>query len=72
MEAEIATLLKGGFIRKSDSEFVSNLVVVRRKSKSIRLCTDMRLNNARTIPCAYEGPDIRNKQNSREQVYFVN
>ena len=59
VEAEIDNLLKGDFIRESDSEFVSNLVIVRRKDKSIRLCTDLRLINAKTIPCSYRGPDIQ-------------
>jgi len=38
IKAEIQNLLKGGFIRESDNEFVSNLAVVRRKSGSMRLC----------------------------------
>jgi hypothetical protein len=71
VEAEIANLIKGGYIRESDSEFVSNLVVVRRKTGSIRLCTDMRLINAKTIPCAYKGPDIQDIINKAAASKFI-
>ena len=60
IEAELKKLLAGGFIRESDSEFVSNLVVVRKRNNSIRLCTDMRLINAQTIPSYYQGSDMQN------------
>ena len=45
IEAEIQNILKSGFNHESDTEFVSNLVAVRRKSGFIRLCTDLRLVN---------------------------
>lgn len=43
-------------IRKSSSEFASPLVLVWKKSGDLRLCTDFRLLNARTIKDAHPLP----------------
>lgn len=51
-------LLRAGIIRKSQSPFSSNVVLVRRKNGSLRLCVDFRFLNLRTIKDSYALPRI--------------
>ncbi|MCG8049379.1 MAG: RNase H-like domain-containing protein, partial [Candidatus Thiodiazotropha endolucinida] len=54
----IAEMLEAGAIRPSQSPFSSNVVVVRKKDGTIRLCIDFRKLNLRTIKDAYAIPRI--------------
>ena len=47
-----------GVIRKSQSPYASNVVVVRKKSEALRFCLDLRAINAKTIPDRYSLPRI--------------
>ena len=47
-----------GVIRRSQSPYASNVVIVRKKNGALRFCLDMRLLNARTIPDKYNLPKI--------------
>ena len=47
-----------GVIRKSQSPYASNVVVVRKKSGALRFCLDLRAINAKTIPDRYSLPRI--------------
>ena len=47
-----------GVIRKSQSPYASNVVIVRKKSGALRFCLDMRILNSRTIPDSYSLPRI--------------
>jgi transposase InsO family protein len=51
-------LLDSSIIRKSQSPWASNIVLVRKKDKSLRLCVDYRQLNERTIKDAYALPRI--------------
>ena len=51
-------LLDAGIIRKSQSPWASNIVLVRKKNQSLRLCVDFRELNAQTIKDAYALPRI--------------
>jgi hypothetical protein len=51
-------LLEAGVIRKSHSPWASNIVLVRKKDQSLRLCVDYRQLNKRTIKDAYALPRI--------------
>lgn len=53
-------MLKAGAIRESKSPFSSNVVIVRKKDGSIRMCVDYRKLNQRTIKDAYQIPRIEN------------
>jgi len=48
VEKEISKLLKSGVIVKSDAEWASPLVPVRKKDGSVRVCVDFRELNVRT------------------------
>jgi hypothetical protein len=54
----IKQLLDTNVIRKSQSPWASNIVLVRKKDNSLRLCVDYRQLNARTIKDAYALPRI--------------
>lgn len=54
----IAEMLAADAIRLSQSPFSSNVVVVRKKEGSIRLCIDFRKLNLRTVKDAYAIPRI--------------
>ena len=54
----IADMLACGAIRESDSPWSSNVVLVRKKDGSLRLCVDYRKLNERTIRDAYQLPRI--------------
>ena len=47
-----------GVIRKSQSPYASNMVILRKKSGALRFCLDMRILNSRTIPDSYSLPRI--------------
>ena len=49
----LCKMLDTGAIRPSQSPFSSNIVLVRKKANSLRICIDFRRPNARTIPDAY-------------------
>ena len=51
-------LVQEGVIRKSKSLWCSNVVLVRKKDKSLRLCVDYRMLNNRTIKDSYALPRI--------------
>jgi transposase InsO family protein len=51
-------LLDSSVIKKSQSPWASNIVLVRKKDKSLRLCVDYRQLNERTIKDAYALPRI--------------
>ena len=54
----IKQLLDAGIIRKSQSPWASNIVLVRKKDNSLRLCVDYRQLNKRTVRDAYALPRI--------------
>ena len=51
-------ILEAGIVRRSHSTFASNIVLVRKKHKSLRICTDFRFLNSRTINDAYNLPRV--------------
>ena len=51
-------MLEAGIIRRSHSPFASNIVLVRKKDNSLRICTDFRFLNSRTINDAYSLPRV--------------
>jgi len=51
-------LSDAGIIRKSQSPWASNMVLVRKKDQSLRLCVDFRQLNRRTVKDAYALPRI--------------
>lgn len=54
----IKDLLASGVIRDSKSPYRSNVVFVRKKDGTLRLCLDLRKLNSKTIPDAYYLPKI--------------
>jgi hypothetical protein len=58
VKQHIQELLDAGVIRKSHSPWASNIVLVRKKDQSLRLCVDFRQLNKRTIRDAYALPRI--------------
>ena len=58
VKSHIHQLLQTGIIRKSHSPFSSNVVLVKKKDGSLRLCVDYRLLNSRTKKDAYALPRI--------------
>lgn len=54
----IEQLLSAGIIRKSKSPFASNVVLVKKKDGTIRMCVDYRMLNKRTIKDSYALPRI--------------
>ena len=59
LRAHLAELQSAGIIRESKSSpYASNIVIVRKKDNSLRLCTDMRRLNNLTIPDAYNIPRV--------------
>ena len=51
-------LLSAGIIRKSKSPWASNIVLIRKKNGSLRLCVDYRSLNSKTVKDAYALPRI--------------
>ena len=58
MRDHIFQLLGAGIIRRSQSPWVSNVVLIRKKTGDLRMCIDYRQLNARTIRDSYELPRI--------------
>ena len=47
-----------GVIRRSQSPYASNVVIVRKKSGALRFCLDLRILNRKTVPDSYILPCI--------------
>ena len=58
VKQHLQELLEAKVIQKSHSPWASNIVLVRKKDKSLRLCVDYRQLNQRTIKDAYALPRI--------------
>lgn len=58
VKEHLQQLLEGGIIRKSHSPWASNMVLVRKKDNSLRVCVDYRQLNANTVKDAYTLPRI--------------
>ena len=58
VKQHIQELLDAGIIKKSHSPWASNIVLVRKKDQSLRLCIDYRQLNKRTVKDAYALPRI--------------
>lgn len=58
VRSHIEQLLSAGIIRKSKSPFASNVVLVKKKDVTIRICVDYRMLNKRTIKDSYALPRI--------------
>ena len=58
VRAHLKEMQELGVIRRSQSPYASNVVIVRKKNGALRFCLDMRLLNARTIPDKYNLPKI--------------
>ena len=58
VKQHLKQLLDSNIIRKSKSPWTSNIVLVRKKDKSLRLCVDFRQLSKRTINDAYALPRI--------------
>lgn len=58
VRSHLQILLRNGIIRKSHSPWSSNVVLVRKKDKSLRMCVDFRQLNQRSIKDAYALPRI--------------
>jgi hypothetical protein len=59
VDSKIGQMLQAGIIEPSTSPWASNLLVVRKKSGDIRLCTDWRQLNACTVKDAYPLPHLQ-------------
>nr|KAG5692917.1 hypothetical protein BaRGS_031421 [Batillaria attramentaria]KAG5699313.1 hypothetical protein BaRGS_004250 [Batillaria attramentaria] len=58
VRSHLQQLLASGVIRRSHSPWASNIVLVRRKDGRIRMCTDFRQLNQRTVKDAYALPRV--------------
>ena len=58
LRSHIAELLSAGVIRESKSPFSSNIVLVRKKDRSLRLCVDFRRLNLQTKKDRYNLPRV--------------
>jgi hypothetical protein len=58
VRSHIQQLLAAGIIRRSNSPWSSNIVLARRKDGRLRLCTDFRQVNERTIRGSYALPRV--------------
>ncbi len=58
VKQHLQELLDAGIIQKSHSPFASNIVLVRKKDKRLRLCVDFRQLNRCTVKDAYALPRI--------------
>ena len=64
-------MLKIGAIQKSNSPWVSAVVLVRKKDGSLRFCIDLRKLNSRTIKDAYGLPRIEETLDCLGGVYHI-
>lgn len=58
LKHEIATLLRDNLIEETESSYASNVVLVPKPDKTLRLCTDYRKLNAITVPDPFPLPRI--------------
>ena len=58
VKSHLQQLLRNGIIRKSHSPWSSNIVLVRKKDNSLRICTDFRELNLRTKKDSYAIPRV--------------
>ena len=56
VQKHLKEMLDVGAIRRSNSQWASPMVLVRKKDRSLRFCIDLRKLNARTIKDAYSLP----------------
>lgn len=59
VRSHLQQLMRTGIIRKSHSSFSSNVVLVRKKDKSLRMCVDFRQLNKKSRLDAYAIPRIK-------------
>ena len=58
VRSHLQQLLASGVIRRSHSPWASNIVLARRKDGRLRMCTDFRQLNSRTVKDAYALPRV--------------
>ena len=58
VKEQLQQLVDGGIIQKSESPWASNMVLVRKKDNSLRICVDFRQLNQRKVRDAYYLPRI--------------
>ncbi len=58
VRSHLQQLLDAGILRRSHSPWASNMVLVRKKDGSLRVCVDYRMLNQRTVKDAYALPRV--------------
>ena len=53
IDSQIEALLEKGYIEKSNSQYAAQIVPVRKKDGSLRMCVDYRGINSKTVKCNY-------------------
>ena len=53
IDSQIEALLEKGYIEKSNSQYAAQIVLVRKKDGSLRMCVDYRGINSKTVKCNY-------------------
>ena len=53
IDLQIEVLLEKGYIEKSNSQYAAQIVPVRKKDGSLRMCVDYRGINSKTVKCNY-------------------
>ena len=71
LQQHLQQLLDMGVIAESDSPWSQNLVYVRKRDGSLRICQDFRALNAKTIKDAYEIPRIHDLLNVVQGMKWV-
>lgn len=72
IEDEIDNMLKDNVIKKSSSNYATEIVLVLKPNKTWRVCMDYRLLNQYTIPDQYSLPNLQDLVRAvRGSSYFV-